>query len=81
MCNFYISWKETAQLFSSSEEEIKATIAYDETILNDFVSDRLLTFTANEIAITDLGKYFIRNIAASLDPMMKTATQKFSKAL
>jgi len=81
MCNFYVSWKEVSELFNTSEKEIKATIAYDETSLNDFVSDGLLTFTADEIAISDLGKYFIRNIAASLDPMMKTATQKFSKAL
>lgn len=81
MCNFYVSWKEVAQLFSTSEKEIKATIAYDEVSLNAFVSDGLLTFTDDEIAISDLGKYFIRNIAASLDPVLKNATQKFSKAL
>ncbi|MDB4584038.1 oxygen-independent coproporphyrinogen III oxidase [Draconibacterium sp.] len=81
MCNHYISWKETAQLFSCSEEEIKTTIAYDEKSLNAFFDDELLTFNAEEITITDLGKYFIRNIAASLDPGMKTSTQKFSKAL
>jgi len=81
MCNLYISWKEAAQLFETTEAEIKAIIAYDEVSLNAFVSDGLLTFTAEEIAITDLGKYFIRNIAASLDPIMKNSTQKFSKAL
>lgn len=81
MCNFYVSWKEVAQLFNISEEEIKATIVYDEMSLNAFLSDGLLTFTSDEIAISDLGKFFIRNIAASLDPGMKMATQKFSKAL
>lgn len=81
MCNHYVSWKEVAQLFKLTEREIKDTIAYDETNLNVFVSDGLLTFTTDEIAVTDLGKYFIRNIASSLDPAMKTATQKFSKAL
>jgi oxygen-independent coproporphyrinogen-3 oxidase len=81
MCNTYLSWKEAADLFSTTEEEIKTTVAYDEESLKAFVADGLLTFTSDEISISDLGKYFIRNIAASLDPGMKSATQKFSKAL
>ncbi len=81
MCNFYVSWKEVAALFSSSEAEILATVACDKESLDDFVSDGLLTYNSEEIMISDLGKYFIRNIAASMDPGMKTATQKFSKAL
>ena len=81
MCNFYVSWKEVAQLFKTSETDIKKLIEYDEKSLNNFVHDGLIRFNANEIIITDLGKYFIRNIAASLDPIIKNASQKFSKAL
>jgi oxygen-independent coproporphyrinogen-3 oxidase len=81
MCNFYVSWNEVAKLFDATPNEIQATIAYNENSLNDFAADGLLTFNAKEIVISDLGKYFIRNIAASLDPIMKNASQKFSKAL
>lgn len=81
MCNFYVSWQNVALVFNTSEKEIKAVVAYNEASLNSFVSDGLLSYTAKEIVITDLGKYFIRNIAASLDPVLKNASQKFSKAL
>ncbi len=81
MCNHYVSWSEVAALFSTPIDEIKTTVVYDENSLNQFVKDGLLTFNEAEIVISDLGKYFIRNIAASFDPGMKLATQKFSKAL
>ncbi|MCY1721906.1 oxygen-independent coproporphyrinogen III oxidase [Prolixibacteraceae bacterium Z1-6] len=81
MCNYYISWKEAEQVLQATVAEIKSTINYDEKSLNEFASEGLLSFTAEEISVTDSGKFFVRNIAASLDPAMKNATQKFSKAL
>uniref|UniRef100_UPI0032176C12 oxygen-independent coproporphyrinogen III oxidase n=1 Tax=uncultured Draconibacterium sp. TaxID=1573823 RepID=UPI0032176C12 len=81
MCNYYISWKEAEQILHASVSEIKSTINYDENSLNQFVSEGLLSFTNDEVSVSDSGKFFVRNIAASFDPGMKTATQKFSKAL
>jgi oxygen-independent coproporphyrinogen-3 oxidase len=81
MCNFFISWPAVAELFNATETEIKNIIEFDTKTLDTFVADGLLTYNSKEIVITDLGKYFIRNIAASLDPGLKSATQKFSKAL
>ncbi|WP_346855948.1 oxygen-independent coproporphyrinogen III oxidase [uncultured Draconibacterium sp.] len=81
MCNYYISWEEAAQMFQASVAEIKSTINYDEASLNQFVSEGLLSYTDDEMIVSDSGKFFVRNIAASLDPGMKNATQKFSKAL
>jgi len=81
MCNHFVSWSEAANKFGVSETEIKSTVSFDENSLSEFVSDGLIKFVAGAIEVTDLGKFFVRNIAASFDPNLKNALQKFSKAL
>jgi oxygen-independent coproporphyrinogen-3 oxidase len=81
MCNYYLSWKEAAQKFAVSENEIKTTVELNKAILNEFVTDGLLDFNSNEITVTKTGRFFVRNIAASFDPNLKNAIQKFSKSL
>ena len=81
MCNHFISWNEAAGKFGVSETEIKNTVAFDENLLAGFNADGLINFGPGEIEVTDLGKFFVRNIAASFDPNLKNAMQKFSKAL
>ncbi len=81
MCNYYISWKDTEQVLNLPFSEIKNTIVYDENILKQFADEGLLTFSNEEITVTDTGKYFIRNIASSFDPALKNANKKFSRAL
>lgn len=81
MCNYYISWSEAAQLLQVSEKEIMETVNYELKQLEEFSGEGLLTFSDRELTVLDGGKFFVRNIAASFDPGMKNATQKFSKAL
>ena len=81
MCNHFISWNESARKFNVSPEKIKNTISYNHDDLQLFVSDGLITFTPDEVAVTDLGRFFVRNIAGSFDPNLKTTTRKFSKSL
>jgi len=81
MCNHFVSWSEAANKFGVSETEVKNTVSFDENTLSEFVSDGLIKFDTGEIEVTDLGKFFVRNIAASFDPNLKNALQKFSKAL
>jgi oxygen-independent coproporphyrinogen-3 oxidase len=81
MCNHFVSWSEAANKFGVSETEIKSTVSFDENTLTEFVSDGLIKFETGAIEVTDLGKFFVRNIAASFDPNLKNALQKFSKAL
>jgi oxygen-independent coproporphyrinogen-3 oxidase len=81
MCNHFISWSEAASKFGVSETEVKSTVSFDENTLSEFVSDGLIKFAPGEIEVTDLGKFFVRNIAASFDPNLKNAIQKFSKSL
>ncbi|MBN2636049.1 MAG: coproporphyrinogen dehydrogenase, partial [Prolixibacteraceae bacterium] len=81
MCNYYLSWGEAAQKFEVTENEIKATVELESEKLDDFVADGLLKYSANEISVTNTGRFFVRNIAASFDPNLKNAMQKFSRAL
>lgn len=81
MCNYYLSWADAAQRFEVSEEDIKATVELEESRLQDFVADGLLNYNSNDISVTKSGRFFVRNIAASLDPNLKKATKKFSKSL
>ncbi len=81
MCNYYISWKDAALKFNTTEDEIRNTINYETASLAQFADEGLLRFDNDEIVVLDQGKFFVRNIAANFDPGMKNATQKFSRAL
>ncbi|WP_297086015.1 oxygen-independent coproporphyrinogen III oxidase [uncultured Draconibacterium sp.] len=81
MCNYYFSWHEAEQVLKTTTEHIKQSIAYNESHLMDFVNEGLLSVTNESISVSEKGRFFVRNIAASLDPNMRNATQKFSKAL
>jgi oxygen-independent coproporphyrinogen-3 oxidase len=81
MCNYYISWEEAAQMLQTTPDVIKQSIVYDEAFLAGFVEEGLLTVSKDELHVSQQGRFFVRNIAASLDPNMRNATLKFSKAL
>lgn len=81
MCNYYLSWKDAEQVLGTSVSEIKNDVNYDEKILDQFSEEGLLNYNDDEISVNESGKFFIRNIAASFDPVLKTASKKFSKAL
>lgn len=52
--------------------------------LDELVEDGLVAYTNNGIHITDLGKFFIRNICSSIDPIFQgssSGNEMFSKAI
>jgi oxygen-independent coproporphyrinogen-3 oxidase len=82
MCNEYVSFDETARFFNSSYEEIKSALQFNETNFSEFVADGLLEMEGSNIfKVTSSGRFFIRNIAASFDPNLKSKSKRFSKAL
>ncbi len=81
MCNYYLSWTGAAQKYQVSEEEVKNAVGFEERNLDGFVADKLLNYNSNEITVSNTGRFFVRNIAASFDPGLKGTVQKFSKAL
>lgn len=82
MCNGYIHWKTLANRLNISADKLKLTVEYTPEKMTDFVTDGLLLNEGEiTIEVTDLGRYFIRNIAAKLDPLLANSDKQFSKSV
>ena len=81
MCNQYLSWEQIAQQFNIQVKDLKKRLNFKEEKLDGFVVDELLSYTTDEIVITDLGRFFLRNIAAVFDIRLEGSVQKFSKSV
>ncbi len=81
MCNNYFSWTQVANFFQSSPGNIKKLLNFCNDKLDPFCNDRLLDYTDDELVIHDLGRFFLRNIAALFDPNIDDHTRKYSKAV
>ena len=76
MCKDPISW----DLISKDAVSITPFLS----ILDELVEESLIKYSANQIAVTEKGKYFIRNICAVIDPIFQNMTvnsKMFSKAI
>jgi oxygen-independent coproporphyrinogen III oxidase len=82
MCNRHMQWNEIATRFSMNIDDLKQIVGYSDEKLQALVADELLIVTNDGVTITDLGRFFIRNIAVVFDPAMAIATdKKFSKSI
>ena len=79
MCNNKLNWKELSSHIGVDEAAIKQAISYKEDRLTEFAGDGIITYSPEEINITQEGSLFVRNVAASFDPLMKGNTKMFSK--
>lgn len=80
MCNYVINWEEISEQLAISVEQIKQALNYDETRLQEFVDEGIISRDFNKnLVVTDQGRPFVRNIAAMLDKMMLHSTKSFSK--
>lgn len=81
MCNYYVNWNELANRLCLSVDAVKAALHYDENVLQEMATDRLIDFSSDHITMTQEGSPFVRNVAAALDRMMQNTTKKFSKPI
>jgi len=79
MCNKRFSLPETAAALRVEEDALRRAVRIDEKALGDLEGDGLITFVNNEIRVTETGSFFIRNVAAALDPEYREAAQTYSK--
>ncbi len=79
MCNEQIIWADLGQILGMSPEEVKAHTTYNPELLQQFAEDGIITFSEEKIQITPEGQLFIRNVAASFDPLLKSGQSNFSK--
>lgn len=81
MCNNALDWNELGTLLKQKPEEIKKQTAYDVNKMQDLAKDKLIKLSPVRIDITKLGHPFVRNVAASLDPLLNGTEKNFSKPL
>ena len=81
MCNNYLSFSRVATKYKISIDELKTTLTFEEETIKQFEKEGLLIYKEDTVEITDEGQFFMRNIAASFDPKMKSNQKNFSKAL
>lgn len=79
MCNNSVNWNDMAKRLHCSVDDIKQAIHYDETQLKELQTDGLITFDTNSVKLTNDGMTFVRNVAATFDPMMRNNHKLFSK--
>ncbi len=79
MCNMLINWKELADHLNISESVLRDAIVYDDIALKQFEEDGILLLTKEGLEVTENGALFVRNIAASFDPLTRTNSKQFSK--
>ncbi len=79
MCNEQIVWSELAQQLGLTSEEVKKQTTYNPELLRKFENDGLISLSDEIIQITQQGQLFIRNVAASFDPLTLTGQTNFSK--
>ena len=81
MCNYQIVWESVADLLGISVPEIKSIVHYDDSALRSMAEDGIIQYDDKEIEMTEVGHPFVRNVAASLDPLMQKSTKQFSKSV
>jgi len=81
MCNNFLSFSKIALKYNIEIDELKTILTFEEETIKQFEKEGLLIFKNDTIQIKTEGQFFMRNIAASLDPKMKDNEKSFSKAL
>jgi oxygen-independent coproporphyrinogen-3 oxidase len=79
MCNEQIIWSGIGERLGFSSEEIKKNTTYNPVLLEQFEADGIISLSEEKIQITPEGQLFIRNVAASLDPLTQAGQTNFSK--
>lgn len=79
MCNYEIHWSELSAHLNMSADNIKSALVYNEKALDDFAADGIIEYNPDYIGILPQATPFVRNVAASLDPLMQGTDKRFSK--
>ncbi len=81
MCNQQLNLKKIAEDFNIDQYRLNLITGFREEKLQGFINDGLLTFSNDEIKVTETGSLFIRNIAALFDPLYTKQKNKYSKTV
>jgi oxygen-independent coproporphyrinogen-3 oxidase len=79
MCNEQIDWNKLSEILGMTSEEIISQTTYNTELLSQFAADGIIALSGDKIQITPDGQLFIRNVAASFDPLIQAGQTNFSK--
>ncbi len=81
MCNKFISWPELSSRLGVPQNRLKEQFIPEMSRLLEFSDEGLLEFSDDELKVTETGSFFIRNIAASLDPAFNSENNRYSRSV
>lgn len=79
MCNRYFSWQQVASQLAISSSELQSLVRFDIAKVNDLQLDGLISYDGNELCVSELGAFFIRNVAALFDGDYQQQVNQYSK--
>ena len=81
MCNGLLVFKEIADQFDMTVQQIKELVRFDPVNFEDFILDDLMEMNDSRIKIHEKGFIFARNIAMALDPAYNQEENIYSKTV
>jgi len=81
MCNGYLSFKQIANRYQITENELIEAVDFNENKLEEFIDDDLVEFKNGTLHLKEQGFFIVRNIAMVFDPLLSTTDAKYSKTV
>lgn len=81
MCNKRINWNELLSESGINEEELDCIKNIRSRDISHLFADGLVQATGDELLLTDTGSFFIRNVAAALDPAFTGQPFTYSRSV
>jgi len=81
MCNGFLSFKQIANRYQITENEVIEAVGYSKEKLSEFIADDLIEFNNGNLQLKEQGFFVVRNIAMAFDPLLSTSTAQYSKTV
>jgi oxygen-independent coproporphyrinogen-3 oxidase len=81
MCNKNLNFNALSDKLKINRGKILSSIKIIDEKLITFEKDGIIEWNKNEIKITEKGSFFVRNVVASIDPLMDVNTKLYSKSV
>jgi oxygen-independent coproporphyrinogen III oxidase len=81
MCNKRIHWQQLSDELGLAPSTLQSHVNLGNKLLDEFVSDRLISISDETIEVSETGSLFIRNIAAALDKSFDQQINTYSRSV
>ncbi len=81
MCNGYLDMLQKAHKHDISLNELKEITGFNESKLQSFIKDNLISFNDDILELKPEGFFVVRNIAMAFDPLLKISDAQYSKTV